>query len=109
MESNESVGTGDATFAVRFSRFWSTSRTRNSFDLARRGEIRFSSEGIIIRAFRREMLFMGTRIELQFARADITDVFQLGDFISFKVASPNQELQTLQFWAKDEHDATLIA
>jgi rhomboid protease GluP len=108
-ESLSSTDSGDATYAVRFSRFWSSSRSRNTFDLARRGEIVISRDEVVVRGFRREMLFMGTRIELAFARADITDVSQIGDWLSFSIAPPNQSVQMLQFWTQDEEAARRIA
>ncbi len=106
----ESVSSiGDTTYAVRFSKFWSRSRSRNSFDLVRGGEIVFSRDGIVVRGFRREMLFLGARIELPFAHTDITDVSQLADFVAFRIAQPNQGARTLQFWAQNEEDAKRIA
>jgi hypothetical protein len=99
----------EATYVVQFSKFWSGSRPRNSYDLARRGEIALSAEGVIVRAFRREMGFMGSRIELKFARADIADVFRLGNFLSLNIVIPNQNPQTLGFWTANEEDAEKIA
>jgi rhomboid protease GluP len=99
----------EATYVVQFSKFWSGSRPRNSYDLARRGEIVLSAEGVIVRAFRREMGFMGSRIELKFARADIADVSHLGSFLSLNIVLPNGNLQTLGFWAADEAGAQKIA
>jgi membrane associated rhomboid family serine protease len=98
----------DATYQVRFSNFWSGSRARNSFELSRRGQIGISGEGIVVRAFRREMLFIGTRIELAFARAHIADVSQLANFVSFSIVRPNQDPELLGFWAHDEEDAKKI-
>jgi rhomboid protease GluP len=98
----------DATFQVDFSKFWSGSRARNSFDLSRRGEISISGGALLVKAFQREMLFMGTRIELAFLRADITDVLQLANFISLRIVRPNSNPQTLSFWALNEGDAKKI-
>ena len=39
-----------ATYQVHFSKFWSGSRARNSFNLSRRGQIGISDEGEIGRA-----------------------------------------------------------
>ena len=77
-----SMDSGETSYPVRFSNFWSSSRARNSFDLTRRGEIEFSGAGVVVRGFRREMPFMGTRIEIVIARADIADVSQLGNFVN---------------------------
>jgi rhomboid protease GluP len=99
----------ETTYPVRFSKFWSGSRPRNSFDLARRGEIALSAEGVSVRAFRREMGFMGSLIELKFARADIADVSHLGNFVSLNIVLPNQNSKTLGFWTPDEADAQKIA
>lgn len=77
----------DATFKVQYCKFWTTnSRSQNSFDLARRGEIAFSAERFVVRGFRREMLFMGTRIELAFERAHVADVSLSGNCLSFSIA-----------------------
>jgi rhomboid protease GluP len=108
-ETARTPNSGDATYQVRFSKFASSSLARNSFALARRGEIAFSGTDLVVRGFRREMLFMGTRIELVFARADITDVFQLANLVSLHIAPSNQDVQTLQFWTQDEEDARRIA
>jgi len=100
----------DATYKVQFSRFWtSTSRPQNSFDLARRGEIAFLGERFVVRAFRREMLFMGTRIELAFERAHIADVSQSGNCLSFSIAPPGQEIQSIKLWTEDEDVARRLA
>jgi rhomboid protease GluP len=107
-ERSVSADSGSANYPVRFSRFWSGSKARNSFNLARRGEIGISDDGIVVRAFQREMLFMGTRKELVFARASITDVSQLGNFVSLNIVRPNQDLETLGFWTQDERDAAKI-
>ena len=107
-ERSSSADSGNANYPVRFSRFWSGSKARNSFDLARRGEIGISDEGIVVRAFQREMFFLGMRIELAFARADITDVSKLGNFVSLNIVRPNQDLETLGFWTQDERDAKKI-
>jgi rhomboid protease GluP len=98
----------DATYQVRFSQFWSGSRAKNSFNLSRRGQIGISDDGVVVRAFRREMLFMGTRIELAFARAHIADVTRLANFVSFSIVRPNQDPETLGFWTQDEQDAEKI-
>jgi len=100
-----SASTRDATYQVRFSNFWSGSKARNSFELSRRGQIGISGEGIVVRAFRREMQFMGTRIELAFARAHIADVSQLANFVSFSIVRPNQDPEILAFWTQNEGDA----
>lgn len=98
-----------ATYKVQFSRFWNRGRVaRNSFSSARRGEIQFAGDKMLVRAFQREMLFMGSRIEFQFARADITDVFQSANFVSLNV-SREQAAQTLQFWTWNEEEAKRIA
>jgi rhomboid protease GluP len=99
---------GAAIFAVHFSNFWSAPRVRNSFDLSRRGEIEISGNRMIVRGFRREMLFMGTRVELVFARADITDVSQLGNFVRLHVVRPNLGRKTVGFWTQDEGVARKI-
>jgi len=106
--TSRSADSENTNYPVRFSSFWSGSKARNSFDLARRGEIVVSDEGIVVRAFRREMWFMGARIELAFARADITDVSQLGNFVSLSIVRPNQDPETLGFWTQDEGDAKKI-
>jgi rhomboid protease GluP len=98
----------DATYQVHFSQFWSGSKAPNSFDLSRRGEIGISGNLLIIRAFRREMLFMGSRIELTFARADITDVARLANYVSLHITRPNLEQQKLGFWTQDEEAAKNI-
>jgi rhomboid protease GluP len=98
----------DATYQVHFSKFWSGLRARNSFNLSRRGQVGISDEGVVVRAFRREMLFMGTRIELAFARAHIADVSRLANFVSFSIVRPNQDPETLGFWTQDEQDAENI-
>ncbi len=98
-----------ATYKVQFSRFWNRGRVaRNSFSLARRGEIQFAGDKMLVRAFQREMLFMGSRIEFVFARADITDVFQLADFVSLSITR-EQATQTLQFWTQNEEEAKRLA
>jgi rhomboid protease GluP len=99
------ASTRESTYQVRFSNFWSGSRARNSFDLSRRGQIGISGEGVVVRAFQREMLFMGTRIEFAFARAHIADVSQLANFVSFSIVRPNQDPELLGFWTQDEEDA----
>ena len=99
-----------ATYKVQFSRFRNRGRVaRNSFNLARRGEIQFAGDKMLVRAFQREMLFMGSRIEFAFARTDITDVFQLADFVSLNITRPDQAAQTLQFWTQNEEEAKRIA
>jgi rhomboid protease GluP len=100
----------DATFKVQFSKFWTTnSRSQNSFDLARRGEIAFSAERFVVRGFRREMLFMGTRIELAFERAHVADVSQSGNCLSFSIAPPGREIQSIKLWTEDEDVARRLA
>ena len=54
------------------------------------------------------MGFLGTRIELTFARAVIADVTQLGNFVSLSIVRPNQDPETLGFWTQDEGDAKKI-
>ena len=96
-------GSHDATYKVRFSKFWtSVSRPQNSFDLTRRGEIAFSGDRFVVRAFRREMSFMGSRIELTFERAHVADVSQSGDCLSFSIAPPSREIQSIKLWTEDE-------
>jgi hypothetical protein len=107
-KTGPSLNSGDATYQVRFSKFGLSSKARNSFDLARRGEIAFSGADLVVRAFQREMWFLGTRIELAFSRTDITDVSQLANFVTFSIARPNQDVQTLQFLTQDEEDARRI-
>ena len=97
-----------ATHQVHFGNFWSGSKARNSFNLRRRGQIEISDEGVVVRAFRSEMLFMGARIELAFARAHIADVSQLANFVSFSIVRPNQDPEILGFWTQDEQDAEKI-
>ncbi len=76
-KESEELGARDGTYKVRFSNFWTpTSRPQNSFDLARRGEIAFLGDRFIVRAFQREMGFLGSRIELTFQRAHVADVVQ---------------------------------
>jgi rhomboid protease GluP len=98
----------EATYEVHFGKVWSGSRARNSFQLSRRGEIGFSGDTLIVRAFRSEMLFMGSRIELTFARADITDVSHLANYVSLHITRPNLDQQKLGFWTRDEEDAKKI-
>jgi rhomboid protease GluP len=126
MDSNEPIdslaGTAEApsltvsatdpvnvTYAVRFSKFLSGARSRNSFDLAHRGEVVVSPAGIVVRGFRREMLFFGTRVELVFSSSDISDVFQLANFVSLTIASSKQNARTLKFWTQNEDEAKRIA
>ena len=97
-----------ATHQVHFGNFWSGSKARNSFNLSRRGQIEISDEGVVVRAFRSEMLFMGARIELAFARTHIADVSQLANFVSFSIVRPNQDPEILGFWTQDEQDAEKI-
>jgi rhomboid protease GluP len=97
-----------ATHQVHFGNFWSGSKARNSFNLSRRGQIEISDEGVVVRAFRSEMLFMGTRIEFAVARAHIVDVSQLANFVSFSIVRPNQDPEILRFWTQDEQDAEKI-
>src|ERR1700689_1631422 len=103
-----SPSTGDATYQVRFSKFGSGSPARNSFNLARGGEIKISGDALIIHAFQREMWLFGSRIELAFARAHVTDVSQLGNFVSLRIVRPGQDLETLGFWTQNEGDAKNI-
>jgi rhomboid protease GluP len=109
LQSPASPDSGEITYSVRFSRFLSGARQRNAFDMARRGEIVLSHDSVVVRGFRREMLFFGTRIEFSLSQADITDVLQLAEFVSMKFAPPGQRAQTLQFWAENEYDAKRIA
>jgi len=97
-----------ATHQVHFGNFWSGSKARNSFNLSRRGQIEISDEGVVVRAFRSEMPFMGTRIEFAVARAHIVDVSQLANFVSFSIVRPNQDPEILGFWTQDEQDAEKI-
>ena len=106
--SQTGPSTGDATFQVRFSKFGSGSRAPNSFNLARGGEIKISGDALIIHAFQREMWLFGSRIELAFARAHVTDVSQLGNFVSLRIVRPSQDLETLGFWTQNEGDAKNI-
>jgi rhomboid protease GluP len=100
----------NATFKVQFSKFWTTSsRSQNSFDLARRGEIAFSGERFVVRGFRREMLFMGSRIELAFERAHVADVSQSGNCLRFSIAPPGREIQSITLWTEDEDVAGRLA
>ena len=96
------------TYKVHFGEYWSGSKARNSFELSRAGEIDISGDLLVVRAFRREMLMMGSRIEFKFARAYIADVSQLANFVSLHIVRPNQDLETLGFWAQDEADAKKI-
>jgi rhomboid protease GluP len=105
----DSVSRG-ATYKVRFSNFWtSSSRRLNSFDLSGRGEIAFSGASFVVRGFRRELLFMGSRIELAFDRAHVADVSQSGNCLSFSIAPPNREMQSIKFWTEDRAAAGRIA
>lgn len=100
----------DPTYKVRFSKFWtSASRPQNSFNLARRGEIAFLGDHFVVRAFRREMGFMGSRIELTFERAHVADVSQSGDCLSFSIAPPDREIQSIKLWTEDEEVARKLA
>jgi rhomboid protease GluP len=100
----------DVTYKVRFSRFWtSASRTENSFDLARRGDIAFSGDRFVVRAFRREMLFMGSRIELTFERAHVADVSRSGNCLGFSIATPGREIQSIKLWTENEDVARRLA
>ena len=101
-------GSPDVTYQVHFSKLSAGSRARNSFDLLRRGEIIISGGALLVKAFRREMLFMGTRVELAFLRADITDVSQVGNFVSFRIVRPRLDPETLGFWTLHEDDAKRI-
>jgi rhomboid protease GluP len=103
-----SPSTSDATYQVRFSKFGSGSPARNSFNLARGGEIKISRDALIIHAFQREMWLFGSRIELTFARAHVTDVSLLGNFVSLRIVRPSQDLETLGFWTQNEGDAKNI-
>lgn len=100
----------DATYKVRFSKFWTTtSRRQNSFDLARRGEIAFLGDRFIVRAFRREMWFMGSRIELTFERAQVADVVRSGTCLHFSITPPGGEVQSMTLWTEDEEAAKRLA
>jgi rhomboid protease GluP len=106
----EDSGARDGTYKVRFSNFWTpASRTQNSFDLARRGEIALLGDRVIVRAFRREMWFMGSRIELTFERAHVADVVQSANCLSFSITPPGGETQSMKFWTEDEEVAKRIA
>jgi hypothetical protein len=50
---------GSAAYDVRFSQFLATSRARNSFDLARRGQIQISGGYLLVKGFQRDFVFMG--------------------------------------------------
>jgi len=99
----------DATYKVRFNKFWGSNYRPNSFDLSGRGEIAFLGTRFVIRAFRREMGFMGSRIELTFERAHVADVSQSGDCLSFSIASPDREIQSIKLWTEDEDVAVKLA
>ena len=99
----------DATYKVRFNKFWGSSYRPNSFDLSGRGEIAFLEDRFVIRAFRREMGFMGSRIELTFERAHVADVSQSGNCLSFSIAPPDQETQSIKLWTEDEDVAGKLA
>jgi hypothetical protein len=109
VQFQESVSRG-ATYKDRFSKFWtSDSRRQNSFDLSGRGEIAFSGDGFVVRGFRREMLFMGSRIELAFERAHVADVSQSRNCLSFCIAPPDREMQSIKLWTEDQDAAGRIA
>jgi rhomboid protease GluP len=99
----------EATYKVRFNKFWGSSYRPNSFDLSGRGEIAFLGDHFVIRAFRREMGFMGSRIELTFERAHVADVSQSGNCLSFSIAPPDREIQSIKLWTEDEAVAGKIA
>src|SRR5579863_3744482 len=82
----------DAKYKVRFNKFWGSSYRPNSFDLSGRGEIAFLGDRFVVRAFRREMGFMGSRIELTFEREHVADVSQSGNCLSFSIALPDREI-----------------
>ena len=92
----------DATYKVRSNKFWGSSYRPNSFDLSGRGEIAFLGDRFVIRAFRREMGFMGSRIELTFERAHVADVSQSADCLSFSLAPPDREIQSIKLWTENE-------
>ncbi len=54
------------------------------------------------------MGFLGSCIELKFARAHVTDVSQLGNFVSLNIVRPSQDLEKIGFWTQDEEDAKKI-
>jgi hypothetical protein len=99
----------DTTYKVRFNKFWGSSYRPNSFDLSGRGEIAFLGHRFVIRAFRREMGFMGSRIELTFERAYVADVSQSGNCLSFSIAPPDREIQSIKLWTEDEEVAGRLA
>jgi rhomboid protease GluP len=99
----------DATYKVRFNKFWGSSYRPNSFDLSGRGEIAFLEDRFVIRAFRREMGFMGSRIELAFERAHVADVSQSGNCLRFSIAPPDREIQSIKLWTEDEDVAGKLA
>ncbi len=99
----------DATYKVRFNKFWGSSYRPNSFDLSGRGEIAFLGDRFVIRAFRREMGFMGSRIELTFERAYVADVSQAGNCLSFSIAPTDREIQSIKLWTEDEEVAGRLA
>jgi rhomboid protease GluP len=99
----------DATYKVRFNKFWGSSYRPNSFDLSGRGEIAFLGDRFVVRAFRREMGFMGSRIELTFEREHVADVSQSGNCLSFSIALPDRETQSIKLWTEDEEVARRLA
>jgi rhomboid protease GluP len=99
----------DATYKVRFNKFWGSSYRPNSFDLSGRGEISFSGDRFVVKGFRREMGFMGSRTEFSFERAHVADVSQSGNCLSFSIAPPDREIQSIKLWTDDEDVAGKFA
>jgi rhomboid protease GluP len=99
----------DATFMVRFNKFWGSSYRPNSFDLSGRGEIAFSGDSFVIKGFRREMGFMGSRTAFSFKRAQIADVVQSGNCLSFSITPAGGEMQSMKLWTQDEDAAKRIS
>lgn len=98
----------DATYKVRFSKFL-TGASQNSLDLARRGEIAFLGDRFVIRAFRREMGLLGSRIELTFERGHVADVSQSGDCLRFSIAAPGHEIESIKLWTEDQEAVRKLA
>jgi rhomboid protease GluP len=99
----------DPTYKVRFNQFWGSSYRPNSFDLSGRGEIAFSGDRFVVKGFRREMGFMGSRTEFSFERTQVADVSQSGKCLSFSIAPPDREIQSIKLWTEDEEVAGRLA
>ncbi len=52
---------------------------------------------------------MGSRIELTFERAHVADVSQSGDCLSFNIAPPDQDIQSIKLWTEDQDVAGKLA